>query len=138
MIRPDTRPKLRDPLVQDSYQRFFTRTLDNFEAQYEGRPYRIGRAWEDFDDVEAAELPTQRLTEAARMVRTVTSQALTAPTPPGRLGPDGFWHVTPGDTAPARSPLLDEFRESLRPAVAGFWQGLREAAARDRRSRQAP
>ncbi|MGW7585154.1 DUF362 domain-containing protein [Kitasatospora sp. NPDC054768] len=137
VIRPDTRPKLRDPLVQDSYQRFFTRTLDNFEAQYEGRPYRIGRPWEEFDDLEAAELPTQRLTEAARMVRTVASQALTVPTPPGRLGPDGFWHVSPGDI-PTRSPLLDEFRESLRPAVAGFWQGLREAAARDRRSRRAP
>ncbi|MEV7187581.1 DUF362 domain-containing protein [Kitasatospora sp. NPDC093102] len=136
VIRPDTRPKLRDPLVQDSYQRFFIRTLDNFEAQYEGRPYRIGRPWEESDDLEAAELPTQRLTEAARMLRTVASQALTVPTPPGRLGPDGFWHVAPGDL-PTRSPLLEEFRESLRPAVAGFWQGLREAAARDRRSRRA-
>ncbi|MFF4378138.1 hypothetical protein [Kitasatospora sp. NPDC001547] len=137
VIRPDTRPKLRDPLVQDSYQRFFTRTLDNFEAQYEGRPYRIGRPWEELDDLEAAELPTRRLTEAALMLRTVAAQALTVPPPPGRLGPDGFWHVTPGDL-PSRTPLLAEFRESLRPAVAGFWQGLREAAARDRRSRWTP
>ncbi|MFJ6383708.1 DUF362 domain-containing protein [Kitasatospora sp. NPDC092039] len=137
VIRPDTRPKLRDPLVQDSYQRFFTRTLDNFEAQYEGRPYRIGRPWEELDDLEAAELPTRRLTEAALMLRTVAAQALTVPAPPGRLGPDGFWHVTPGDLQ-SRTPLLAEFRESLRPAVAGFWQGLREAAARDRRSRWTP
>ncbi|WP_316529291.1 DUF362 domain-containing protein [Kitasatospora brasiliensis] len=141
VFRPDTRPKLRDPLVQDSYQRFFTRTLDNFEAQYEGRPYRIGRPWEEFDDLDAAELPTQRLTEAARLIRTAASQALsqtlTLPTPPGRLGPDGFWHVAPGDT-PTRSPLLAEFREALRPAVAGFWAGLREATARDRGSRPPP
>ncbi|MBO1413489.1 DUF362 domain-containing protein [Streptomyces sp. FH025] len=137
VLRPDTRPKLRDPLVQDSYQRFFTRTLDNFEAQYEGRPYRIGRPWEQSDDLDAAELPTQRLTEAVRLVRTVAAQALAQPAPPGRLGPDGFWHVTPGDV-PTRSPLLEEFRDALRPAVTGFWQGLREAAARDRRSRPTP
>ncbi|MEU7182668.1 MULTISPECIES: DUF362 domain-containing protein [Streptomyces] len=137
VFRPETRPKVRDPLVQDSYQRFFTRTLDNFEAQYEGRPYRIGRPWQAHDDMSAAELPTQRLTDGVRLLRSTASQVLTAPKLPGRLGPDGFWHVAPGD-APARSPVLEEFREALRPAVTGFWQGLREAAARDRRSRPSP
>ncbi|GAU65696.1 hypothetical protein SSP35_02_00630 [Streptomyces sp. NBRC 110611] len=134
VFRPETRPKLRDPLVQDSYQRFFTRTLDNFEAQYEGRPFRIGRPWQERDDMLAAELPTQRLTAAARLVRSLASQALAVPRLPGQLGPDGFRHVAPGDV-PSRFGLFEEFREALRPAVTGFWQGLRDAAARDRRSR---
>ncbi|UJB40367.1 DUF362 domain-containing protein [Streptomyces sp. A1-5] len=134
VFRPETRPTLREPLVQDSYQRFFTRTLDNFEAQYEGRPYRIGRPWEKQDDMLAAELPTQRLTEAARLVRSITAQALAVSKLPGQLGPDGFRHVAPGDV-PSRFGLLEDLREELRPAVTGFWQGLREAVARDRRSR---
>ncbi|MGV4984400.1 DUF362 domain-containing protein [Streptomyces sp. NRAIS4] len=134
VFRPETRPKLRDPLVQDAYQRFFIRTLDNFEARYEGRPYRIGRAWEEHDDMLAAELPTQRLTEAARLVRNAASQALAVSRLPGRLGPDGFWHVAPDDV-PSRFGLLADLREELRPAVSGFWQGLREAAARDRGAR---
>ncbi|GGU65837.1 hypothetical protein GCM10010211_33840 [Streptomyces albospinus] len=134
VFRPETRPKLRDPLVQDSYRRFFTRTLDNFEAQYEGRPYRIGRAWEEHDDMLAAELPTQRLTEAARLVRSVASHAWSVSRLPGQLGPDGFRHVAPGDV-PSRFGPIEELREELRPAVTGFWQGLREAVAQDRRSR---
>ncbi|MEV5878487.1 DUF362 domain-containing protein [Streptomyces sp. NPDC052101] len=134
VFRPESRPKLRDPLVRDAYQRFFIRTLDNFEAEYEGRSYRIGRAWEEHDDILAAELPTRRLTEAVQLVRSAASQALAVSRLPGRLGPDGFRHVAPGDV-PSRSGLLAELREELRPAVTGFWQGLREAVARDKQSR---
>ena len=39
----DRAPGLRDVLTTDAYNRFFTATLDNLEACYEGRPFQIGR-----------------------------------------------------------------------------------------------
>ena len=33
---------MKAPLVTDAYRRFFNATFDNFEACFEGRPYRIG------------------------------------------------------------------------------------------------
>ncbi|MER5987645.1 DUF362 domain-containing protein [Streptomyces sp. NPDC001787] len=135
VFRPETRPSVRDPLVRDSYRRFFTRSLDNFEAHYEGRPYRIGRPWDGCDDDQAAELPTQRLTDAVRLVRGATREALTAGRLHGTPGPDGYRHVAPGDV-PSRFRLLEEVRETLRPAVSGFGTGLWEALGRDRNPRQ--
>ncbi|HEX2705337.1 MAG TPA: hypothetical protein VHM65_06230, partial [Candidatus Lustribacter sp.] len=37
-------PEVREPLVTESYRRFFAVTFDNLEACYEGRPFRVGRA----------------------------------------------------------------------------------------------
>ncbi|MFF5716787.1 DUF362 domain-containing protein [Streptomyces buecherae] len=133
VFRPETRPAVRDPLVQDSYRRFFTRTLDNFEAEYEGRPYRVGRPWSEQDDDWASELPTQQFTMAAQLVRGAVREALNSTGRPGELGPDGFWHVSPHDTRPRFQPL-EELRETLRPAFSGFRQGLWEAMSRDRAS----
>ena len=39
-------PELKDQLVSDAYIRFFSRTMANFEAAYEGRPVGIGRDWD--------------------------------------------------------------------------------------------
>jgi hypothetical protein len=39
----DLTPELRDSLTQDAYRQFFSTTLDNFEACYEGRDFAIGR-----------------------------------------------------------------------------------------------
>ncbi|MFI1824948.1 DUF362 domain-containing protein [Streptomyces sp. NPDC020412] len=135
VFRPETRPAVRDPLVQDSYRRFFTRTLDNFEAHYEGRPYRIGRRWDERDDAWASELPTQRFTDAVRLVRGAARQALAAGRLHGSPGPDGYRHVAPGDAPPGFQPF-EELRETLRPAFSGFGRGLWEAVARDRSPRQ--
>jgi hypothetical protein len=38
----DRYPEVKTPLVTDAYRRFFSATFDNFEACFEGRPYRIG------------------------------------------------------------------------------------------------
>jgi hypothetical protein len=38
----DRYPEVKTPLVTDAYRRFFNATFDNFEACFEGRPYRIG------------------------------------------------------------------------------------------------
>ena len=43
-------PAVKDGLVEESYRRFFTATLDNFEACYEGRDFLVGRDREPADD----------------------------------------------------------------------------------------
>jgi hypothetical protein len=39
----DHLPEIKDAIVSDAYTRFFSRTLANYEAAYEGRPVGIGR-----------------------------------------------------------------------------------------------
>jgi uncharacterized protein (DUF362 family) len=45
MMRLDLNPALKAVLVDAAYQDYFEQTIANFEARYEGRPFRIGRAW---------------------------------------------------------------------------------------------
>ncbi|MFN0121848.1 MAG: DUF362 domain-containing protein [Blastocatellia bacterium] len=45
IVNLELNPMLREYLVANAYSDFFTRTLNNFEAKYEGREIRIGRAW---------------------------------------------------------------------------------------------
>ena len=42
-LDPWLAPAVKDALVENSYRRFFTATLDNVEACYEGRDFRVGR-----------------------------------------------------------------------------------------------
>lgn len=135
-IRPDTWPELRDPLIQDAYRRFFTRTLDNFEACYEGRNYRIGRPW-DTGDAPVGDLPTRCLADLARVARTMASQALATSGGPDHVDSDGFRHVSPG-RLPGLPRLLLETRDTLRPAFTGFGDGLRDALVRDIRVGERP
>ncbi|MGI8581487.1 MAG: DUF362 domain-containing protein [Chitinophagaceae bacterium] len=43
VVNMDYLPVMKDALVSDSYLRFFTRTMSNFEAVYEGRNPRLGK-----------------------------------------------------------------------------------------------
>lgn len=61
-LEPYLVPAVKDALVEESYRRFFTTTLDNIEAAYEGRDHRVGRDRTAADD----EPPEQRLTDALR------------------------------------------------------------------------
>ena len=54
-LDPWLAPAIKDALVEDSYRRFFTATLDNVEACYEGREFRVGRDRESSDDESPAE-----------------------------------------------------------------------------------
>ena len=58
-------PAVKDGLVEESYRRFFTATLDNFEACYEGRDFRVGRDRQPADD----EPLEQRLRQSWEAVR---------------------------------------------------------------------
>ena len=66
-LEPYLVPAVKDSLVEESYRRFFTTTLDNVEAAYEGRDHRVGRERTDAD----SQPPEQRLTEALRAARAV-------------------------------------------------------------------
>lgn len=50
-------PALKDTLVSDAYVRFFTRTLANYEAAYEGRDPALGRRWDVGHGEDAAHHP---------------------------------------------------------------------------------
>jgi len=45
-VNIDLAPQIKNPLVVQAYTTYFTRTIGNFIAQYEGRSYRVGRPWE--------------------------------------------------------------------------------------------
>jgi uncharacterized protein (DUF362 family) len=67
IVNLDLNPALKDLLVTQAYTDFFTRTIVNFEAKYEGRDIRIGRPWNPLEGepgAESGERPmTERLTE---------------------------------------------------------------------------
>jgi hypothetical protein len=66
-LDPWLAPAIKDALVEDSYRRFFTATLDNVEACYEGREFRVGRDREPADD----EPPEERLKQTWSVLRHV-------------------------------------------------------------------
>ncbi len=98
----DAAPELRDALTDDAYRRFFTTTLDNVAACYEGRPWAIGRP----ADPELVSRRWSRLLTAARAMATDTGtswnlagDAMTAGDPtttrpdPTDVDAGGFRHV---------------------------------------------
>lgn len=103
-------PAVKDALVEDSYRRFFTATLDNVEAAYEGRDYRIGheptsearQSWdqrvEQLLEVVRSALPDDPMGELAKRLRER-----------GKPEPDlvdelGFQHFSKRQTAQAAEP----------------------------------
>jgi uncharacterized protein (DUF362 family) len=44
-VNIDLAPKLKNFLIVDAYTRYFRQTIANFEAQYQGREFRIGQPW---------------------------------------------------------------------------------------------
>jgi hypothetical protein len=57
-VNLDQYPAIKNQLVTDAYRRFFSATFDNFEACFEGRPYRIGTE----ATAQTRGLPTEGLT----------------------------------------------------------------------------
>jgi hypothetical protein len=126
----DRFPEIKNPLVEDSYRRFFTATFDNLEACYEGRNFRIGR---DPDDP-AAPLPTATMSILLEMgrrwlaeepladrLRRLQYPAGTGAVPvPEHIDADGFRHFT-RDAAPPQA--------SLRSSWLAPWQRFAEEYA---------
>lgn len=134
-------PAVKDALVEDSYRRFFTATLDNVEAAYEGREFRIGRDHDPADEepldarlretwtVLRGMLPERPL---AALVRKV--QARGAPRA-DVVDEDGFRHFA-GGRADGRGP--DEPSGWSGSAAAARWlREWSEVAAEDASGRSA-
>ena len=59
-INLDLTPKIKNALVVDAYTRYFRQTIANFEAQYQGREFRVGRPW-NLEEGETGSNPNARL-----------------------------------------------------------------------------
>ncbi len=105
-IDMDLYPQVKDALVEHAYTTFFSHTMANFEAQYEGRTIRIGRPWDPFEGEPGAGTtpPTEVLSEILGKAREVvqnnwTSFSTLLPSTPrpnpldaGEVDEDGFRH----------------------------------------------
>jgi uncharacterized protein (DUF362 family) len=74
VINLDYNPLLKDFLVAQAYSTFFSHTLANFEAKYEGREIRIGRPWNRFENEpgeEAGKSSTERLSDVVEKLNAI-------------------------------------------------------------------
>ena len=114
-VEPWLAPAVKDALVEESYRRFFTVTLDNVEAAYEARDFRVGRDREPSDDepledrlrqtwaVVRQTMPERPLDELARRLMPRTTPQ------PDAVDEHGFRHFAggghrSGDGAQAERP----------------------------------
>ena len=136
-LDPWLAPAVKDALVEDSYRRFFTATLDNVEACYEGRDFRIGRDREPADD----EPPEERLKATWTVLRQLVPdrpldalvrqmQSRVAPHP-DEVDDNGFRHFAGGHSngATAAEP------PAWASAVRGWFDEWAEILAEDATNR---
>ena len=117
-VNLDLNPPVKDYLVSDTYYTYFSDTLNNFEAKYEGREFRIGQPWnpargQPDAETEASLLPdfaAQALEKADQLARQFTAgdwlqRVQTRPTPTAtptaQVDADGFSHF---QSPPPRQP----------------------------------
>lgn len=141
-LRLELMPAIRDWLVTHAYTTFFSRTLANFEAVYEGRDIRIGCPWRDGDDVPdpaassaAAWLARLAVAPSALAAQLATFFARERPVP-SRTDEDGFRHFAglPSEPEPNGHKPLDGVRPSLSAAgrdVGNFLMDLARALQHD-------
>ena len=118
----DYLPQVKDALVSDSYIRFFSRTIANFEAAYEGRHPQIGRTISATEQEAEKLLPTLQI-DQLKEVLGLFSGMVTQWTGKEKAGPmavddDGYQHFRKanGDTK-GGSALLQSFVADLTKAV---------------------
>ena len=138
-INMDLLPSIKSILVAHAYENYFRGTLRNFEAQYEGRPYRIGRPWPAGDRDEPTPggleallgligLQPADIEKYAGVIRGARGErAPSAAAPAAILDEHGFRHFGGangrGDVTDPVAKLLTESRS--------FLTGLAEAVRKD-------
>ena len=121
-VNMDYFPEIKDRLVSDAYNTFFSRTIANYEATYEGRETRIGRLIDAKEDEEATPPGIEQFDEILAMLISFVQRWIKAPERggtlhAGMLDEHGYRHVE--GNSPAES------------ASAGFWRDLTEAMKHD-------
>jgi uncharacterized protein (DUF362 family) len=79
-VNMDFVPQVKDVLVSNSYTTFFSRTMANYEAAYEGRDPRIGQPWnETYGEAggEATDLIAKQLQDFFSVVSGLIEQVVT-------------------------------------------------------------
>ena len=132
-LDPWLAPAIKDALVEDSYRRFFTATLDNVEACYEGREFRVGRDREPADD----EPPEERFKQTWSVMRQVLpdrpldalvrQMQLRAAPQAHEVDEDGFRHFDGGRVTRAGSTEPPAWSK----AVRGWFDEWAEILAED-------
>ncbi len=154
IIDLDNFPLLKERLFNHAYITFFTNTMANFEAVYEGRDVRIGKQWLQRygeEDEEYQQSPSEKLvsilTQASDFIEDkipdkegLISSLLTAYNPkPEYVDADGFAHfkykpeTQAGHGAAGKDPAndLQALFTSGKTTAQGFWKDLYEAMLKD-------
>jgi uncharacterized protein (DUF362 family) len=155
LVNLDNYPALKDLLFTHAYTTFFTRTLSNFEAVYEGRDVRIGKAWNPRagePDVEnEAKTPSDQIVALLTHARDLIQRPLsdkngflsnfltTHPPQPEYIDEDGFAHFKQGSArqrnreAPGQADRsgFQSLFSSGKTGVEGFWSDLYQAIQKD-------
>ena len=149
----DNFPALKERLFNHAYTTFFTQTMANFEAVYEGRDVRIGKRWDSrFGEQGAAQQDTpsdklvEMLTQAGDFVERnlpdkegVLTGLLSAYQPEAEyVDEDGFAHFKNATQSPRSTNTADQQIDGLKGLLAagkastqGYWQDLFDAVLKD-------
>ncbi|MEZ4702601.1 MAG: DUF362 domain-containing protein [Rhodothermales bacterium] len=117
-LNMDYLPAIKDRMVSDAYIAFFSRTVANYEAAYEGRDTRAGRVVAPADEEDARPLAVEQLDELLAMLMSVLKRAVQpGATPPaaGVVDEQGYRHVagTAGGTA-SGAPLWSDIARAMK------------------------
>jgi hypothetical protein len=119
----DRYPEVKSPLVTDAYRRFFNATFDNFEACFEGRPYKIGA-----DARPSTGLPTETWSTYLDIGREwLAERGGIAET--YHVDEQGFRHFE-GTKANAPKASSQRWSDALRPILSEYAAALRTDMAR--------
>lgn len=150
----DNFPALKERLFNHAYTSFFTQTMANFEAVYEGRDVRIGKRWDaHFGETGAAHQgsPSDRLVELLTRAGDVLernlpdregllSVLLTSYKPtPEFIDEDGFAHFKSaaesrpgaGVAEQAQAQGLKGLLAASKTSARGYWQDVYDAVLKD-------
>lgn len=130
-------PKLRDTITSNSYTMFFTRTIANYEAAYEGRSPLLGQAWNhnhgEDDDHTLTEI-TQPLSQAFRLIASQFKQS-ESEVKEGMMDDTGYVHFDAHQATKERQ-VSDVSGEILSDLTRAFVKDLMLISNQQHRTKQ--
>jgi hypothetical protein len=134
----------------DAYTRYFRQTISNFEAQYQGREFRVGRPWDPTEGESDANSDRQmqaiiemisnvglalrnNFGDLPSVLRTFGINLPTAGAPASSVDEEGFRHFEGrGHAEPFRTSFnLASFFQNTRSEAATFFTDLADAMGKD-------
>jgi len=154
LVDLDNFPALKERLFNHAYTTFFTNTMANFEAVYEGRDVRIGKLWnQHFGEPEEAHLqsPSEKMASVLTLAQEyiqdnmpnkegLLASLFTAYKPqPEYVDEAGFAHFKHDSQSQTRQGIagqnetegLQAILLTSKETALGFWKELYEAILKD-------